>query len=168
MKTLLMALLFGSAVQSFSAPDLKLTGGFSMNESILGASLAWSSQEVNIGVKRFGFSSNGTILVYPGVSVLQRIGDKGYFASATIAMVYYTASNQYGTLHEDYGYLGSATQKIDKGFGPGFGAITAGKTWTLSDRWSIDADIGGETPLKGHDAWTGWNLVGGVGAGFKF
>jgi hypothetical protein len=168
MKTLLIALLLCSAVQSFSAPDVKLTGGFSMNESILGTSLVWTDQEVNIGVKRFGFSSDGTVLIYPGVSFLQRIGDKGYFASATLAMVYYTASSQYGTMHEGYGYLGSAVQKIDKGLGLGFGAVTLGKTWTLSDRWSIDVDLGGETPLKGHDAWTGWNLDGGAGAGFKF
>ncbi|MEN9308925.1 MAG: hypothetical protein RL173_2857 [Fibrobacterota bacterium] len=154
--------------QSLAAPESKLTGGFTVNGSVLGASLVLESREINLGVKRLGFNSSGDIVLNPGVSILQRIGESGLFASGTLTLAYfYRGDAKAGGIEDKFGFLGSAVQQFDEGVGLGLAAVTIGKSWALSPRWSLDLDIGGATPMKGSDAWSGWNLVGGVGFGFR-
>ena len=164
-----MTCLIMAGAASLASANSYVSFGFTSSYSVFGGGYEAEMIDINVGVKRIGYSSNGDFLLSPGISAIYHLpSDVAFISLSSAANIFVRGSDEKGAYYTDFGYLGDAKLRYDDEASLGYSALCVGKRWKFSQKWSFIGDFGLATPLSGSDAVSNWNLVGGLGLNYGF
>lgn len=167
MKSMLRSIVFLTLTSLPAAAEkfIELDLGFAPSKSSLGASYTFDRNEINVGIKAFGFTSDGDYSIMPGITYNRYFTENGFYGSATYAPLYRSEVSSSGMISgQPYDQI--IGSRDGSGWQAGAVFLGLGKTFQWK-RWGINTDANLITPATdrfGKD----WGFWIGAGASYRF